>query len=78
MLSRLLGLAQKHESAVLFLTQSDRDAPSVDPLVGMRAWASAERVSEGSFVLSVRALKDKRRAPGWERREVFRGPAGLR
>ncbi len=78
LLSRLLGLAQKHESAVMFLTQSDRDAPSIDPLVGMRAWASAERVSEDSFVLSVRALKDKRRAPGWERREVCRGPAGLR
>lgn len=78
LLSRLLGLAQKHDAAVLFLTQSERDAPSIDPLVGMRAWASAERVGEGSFVLSVRALKDKRRAPGWERREVCRGPAGLR
>lgn len=78
LLSRLLGLAQKHEAAVLFLTQSERDAPSIDPLVGMRAWASAERVGEGRFVLSIRALKDKRRAPGWERREVCRGPAGLR
>jgi len=78
LLSRLLGLAQKHEAAVLFLSQSDRDAPSIDPLVGMRAWASAERVSEGRFQLSIRALKDKRRAPGWERQEVVRGPAGLR
>lgn len=78
LLSRMLGLAQKHEVAVLFLTQRGEHEGSLDSLISMRAWATAPRTAAGEFTLSVKALKDKRHAPNWTANEVCRGPAGLR
>lgn len=78
LLSRLLGLAQKHDAAVLFLTPRGEHDGSIDPLISMRAWASAPKTAPGAFTLSVRALKDKRHAPDWIASEVCHGPAGLR
>ena len=78
LLSRLLGLAQKHEVAVLFMSQSAEDAGSIDSLISMRAHAATRRQSKGRFVLTVRAIKDKRRSPTWVVNEEHRGPSGLR
>ena len=78
LLSRMLGLAQKHEVAVLFLTQRGEHDGSLDSLIAMRAWATAPRTAPGEFTLTVKALKDKRHAPNWSTNEVCRGPAGLR
>jgi recombination protein RecA len=71
--SRLLGLAQKHEAAIVFLT----DGPSLGSLISLRAEATLEHDAD-AFICRVNATKDKRRAPGWSSEEVCRGPAGLR
>lgn len=78
LLGRLLGLAQKHEAAVVFLTEKDADAASLAPIVSLRVTASRRRSSAARFTCTVEAKKDKRHAPGWSVEETFRGPAGLR
>jgi recombination protein RecA len=77
-LSRLLGLAQKHDIAILFLTRKSDDEPSLGSLVSLRGRARRTRVGADLHEVEVRALKDKRRAPGWTHAETCRGPAGLR
>jgi recombination protein RecA len=75
LLTRLLGLAQKHETAAVVLTQKPATVPSLSSLVSLRA--EAHRDAHG--VVEIRILKDKRRGPGGDHpREVCRGPAGLR
>jgi recombination protein RecA len=76
--SRLLGLAQKHDAAILCLTDKPRDAPSLGSLVSLRAEATRARHPEGGFRCTLTVIKDKRRAPDWSREERLRGPAGLR
>lgn len=79
---RLLGLAQKHRTAVLCLTRKAHDAPSLGSLVSLRAEALREQTDESEngvsrFACTARMLKDKRRGPGWTHTEVCRGPDGL-
>jgi recombination protein RecA len=74
--SRLLGLAQKHQCAVVFLTEKPPTAPSLGPLVSLRAEVVRAHGPEG-FRCELRVVKDKRRAPGWAHVEVCRGPPGL-
>ncbi len=78
MLSRMLGLAQKHGAAVIFLTEKPESAPSIDSLISMRAEVNQTRLGAGRFSCSVRAIKDKRRSPTWNVEEVCRGPVGVR
>jgi recombination protein RecA len=75
LLSRLLGLAQKHDIAVVFLTDG---AQPLGSLISLRAEARRSPLKEGGFVCELMVLKDKRRAPGWTHHEVCRGPIGLR
>ena len=77
-LTRLLGLARTHEAAIVCLTHKSDAAASLGSLVALRASVSRERTRPGVFTCELRALKDKRRAPGWRHEEVCRGPAGLR
>jgi len=77
LLTRLLGLAQKHETAVLVLTEKPADAASSSSLVSLRAEACRKR-DDRVLTIEVRVLKDKRRGPGDVHIEVCRGPAGLR
>jgi recombination protein RecA len=82
LLSRLHGLAQKHHSAIVFLTSGDAsdDAPSsLGPLISMRAVATRRLVGESRtrYELDVQVMKDKRRAPGWTHTEHCRAPLGL-
>jgi recombination protein RecA len=76
--TRLLGLAAKHDTAVVFLTEKQSDAPSLGSLVSLRAQASRRRTSEDKFSCEARIVKDKRRGPGWSHSEIRHGPAGLR
>ncbi len=78
MLTRLTGLAQKHGTAIVFLTHKDADAPSLGSLITLRGEARRKRCADGRFSCELHALKDKRRGPGWRHSEVFHGPAGLR
>ncbi len=78
LLSRLLGLAQKHESAVVCLSAKPPDSPSLDSLVSLRADVFRVRRAPGVFDCVLRVAKDKRHAPGWRHVDTCRGPAGVR
>lgn len=73
--SRLLGFAQKFGAAVVFVTGGESGLGS---LVSLRARAERRRLEPDRFQVEIRALKDKRRAPGWTFEEHCRGPVGLR
>lgn len=74
--SRLLGLVQKHDAAVLFLTK--KTGASLGSLISLRGEARRARTGPGAFSCELAIVKDKRRAPGWTHAEVCRGSTGLR
>jgi len=76
---RLVTLAQTHDATVVCVTEKSPDTPSLGSLVSLRAEAlrARSRDPHGGFELQVRALKDKRRGPGWSRGRKARGPSGL-
>lgn len=76
--SRLTGAAQAHGAAVVFVTEKAADRASLGSLVSLRCEAHREAAGAGRFLCTARALKDKRRGPGWTYTEVRCGPAGLR
>ena len=76
--ARLAGLARKHHAALLCLTEKERGAPSLGPLISLRVHARRARGSGSEFACELTALKDKRRGLGWSHEEVCRGPVGLR
>jgi recombination protein RecA len=73
---RLVTLAQTHDAAVVCLTEKPGDSASLGSLVSLRAEALRTR-DHGEFCVTLRALKDKRRGPGWAHTLRRRGPAGL-
>lgn len=77
-LTRLLGLAREHGAAVVCLTVKPPSAPSLGSVVALRGEVALERRQPGEFACTLRAIKDKRQAPGWAHLEVCRAPAGLR
>jgi recombination protein RecA len=76
--SRLTSAAQGHGAAVVFVTEKTADRASLGSLVSLRCEVDRREVGAGRFLCIARALKDKRRGPGWTYTEVHRGPAGLR
>jgi recombination protein RecA len=78
LLSRLLGLAQKHQAVILCLTEKSPKEASLGSLVSLRAEAHIAHRTRGSFACTLAVTKDKRRAPTWSHEEVCRGPAGMR
>ncbi len=70
--SRLGGLAQKHDAALVVLTGKAAERASLGALVSLRAEARREGQS-----CVVQALKDKRHGPSEARRETCRLPDGL-
>ena len=76
---RLVTLAQTHDAAVVCITDKTAETASLGSLVSLRADAVRGREREGGgFGVTVRALKDKQRGPGWSWRALRVGPAGLR
>ncbi len=81
--ARLMGLAQKHDTAVILLTGDPRDSGRLGPLVSLRAEASRGN-KPSSFrggrmgVIEIHIIKDKLQAAGWRHTEPCCGPAGLR
>lgn len=73
---RLVSLAQAHDAAIVCLTEKAADTTSLGSLVSLRVEAQRARLADG-FEITVRALKDKRRGPGWTRAIKARGPSGL-
>jgi len=76
--SRLVALAQRHEVAVVCLTRTPVGAPSLSPLVSLRAHTDRERTTPGGFACTLHPLRDKRRGTGWAFRKHYVGPAGVR
>ena len=76
--TRLVGLAQKHQTALLCLTEKGGELPSLGSLVSLRVQAQRERICDDRFSCGLAVLKDKRRGPTWTHAEIYRGPAGLR
>jgi recombination protein RecA len=76
--SRLTGLARQHGTALICITEKEADRPSLGPLVSLRAHTARIRQQEDRFLCEARALKDKRRGPGWTHEEICLGPDGLR
>lgn len=80
---RLVTLAQAHDAAVVCITEKPGEAPSLGSLVSLRAEAIRLHApedkggSERGYHVALRALKDKRRGPGWTRTTKLRGPPGL-
>jgi recombination protein RecA len=71
---RLVTLAQAHDAAIVCLTTKTDDSSSLGSLVSLRTAAIRTREPLG---VTVRALKDKRRGPGWMRTLKVRGPPGF-
>ncbi|MBL9014994.1 MAG: recombinase A [Myxococcales bacterium] len=76
-LGRLVSLAQAHDAAVVCITEKTPETGSLGSLVSLRAEALRARRDGGEFEVTIRALKDKRRGPGWSHRLKARGPSGL-
>jgi len=80
---RLITLAQAHDAAVVCITEKPGEAPSLGSLVSLRAEAvrlhapDDKTGGERGYHVTLRALKDKRRGPGWTRTTKLRGPPGL-
>lgn len=72
---RLVTLAQAHDAAIVCLTEKSAEAASIGSLVSLRA--EALRSGRDEPQVGLRALKDKRRGPGWTRTVKVRGPAGM-
>jgi recombination protein RecA len=75
--ARLQGLAQRNGGLLICLTSKAPSSSSLGPGVSLHAESRRKR-EQGHFSCSLRAVKDRRRPPGWIHREVVRGTPGLR
>jgi recombination protein RecA len=73
---RLVTLAQAHDAAVVCITEKPDDAGSLGSLISLRAEALRLYDPEHGYHVTLRALKDKRRGPGWTHRLSRTGPPG--
>ena len=76
LLTKLVGLAQKYDTAVVALTEKTVQSASLSSLISLRA--EARRKADVPNEIEISVLKDKRRGPGRFYHEVCRAPAGLR
>lgn len=76
-MSRLVGLAQRHDTVLLCLTDKPASSPSLGSLISLRAEARRSCIERNLHRCEIRVLKDKRRGPGWRHATVYRGPPGL-
>jgi recombination protein RecA len=78
-LARLAGLARRHQTAMMFLTNgAPASRGSLGSLISMHARARRRRAAADRFDCGVVALKDKQRGPAWQYVEVRHGASGLR
>lgn len=76
MQTRLVGLAKAMQTTLLRIAPAGR-AATRGSLVSLRVESEKHRADHDCFVCTARAVKDKRRAPGWEQTEFYSGTDGL-
>jgi recombination protein RecA len=76
--ARLAGLAKKHHTLVICLTEKTSQSPSLGSLVSIRVQSFREKIDDDRFRCELRVIKDKRRGTTWTYEEVVCGPPGLR
>jgi len=74
--TRLTGLAHRHHTALVCLTEKESATVSLGSLVSLRVHAEKKRAGN-RFACALRVLKDKRRGPTWTYEELYTGPPGL-
>lgn len=77
MQTRLVGLAKQQHAALVCITRTIRHAAPRGSLVSLRVETERVRTAPGCFTCTLRAVKDKRQAPGWSHREMCHGPDGV-
>jgi hypothetical protein len=75
LLARLASLAQRHHTALVFLTNG---ASPLGSLISLRVRARRQRIAADRFRCWLEVQKDKRRGPTWGHDEVCRGAPGMR
>jgi len=75
--TRLTGLAHRHHTALICLTEKFAATFSLGSLVSLRVHAEKKRTADSRFACALRVLKDKRRGPTWNYEELYTAPAGL-
>ncbi|HEU4341633.1 MAG TPA: recombinase A [Candidatus Binatia bacterium] len=75
--SRLTGLAHRHQTALICLTEKNSKTFSLGSLVSLRAHAEKRRIAQNRFACALHVLKDKRHGPTWTHEEIHCGPPGL-
>lgn len=92
LLARLASLAQRHHTALVFLTQNGAAPPTgatstathtdgaspLGSLISLRVRARRQRIAADRFRCWLDVLKDKRQGPTWRYDEVCRGAPGMR
>jgi hypothetical protein len=74
-LGRLLKLAERHQTAVFFLTHKPNDEPSLGSMISLRAAVS--RSETAPFTSEIQVLRDKRGGRHVVERRVADGPIGM-
>ncbi len=77
MQTRLAGLAKKHHTALVCITETRGSIPTLGPLISLRGEARKVRAGFDRFKCELRAIKDKRQSESWKHTETCRGPGGL-
>jgi recombination protein RecA len=77
--TRLAGLVQRHDAALVCLTHKQPEQASLGSLITLHATAARCPLdgAAGRFSCELTMIKDKRRGPGWRHAEICRGPPGL-
>lgn len=76
---RLHQLAVAHDAAIACVTQKPESAPSLGSMVSLHVYTEVfDNHFDNHPRITLRALKDKRRGPGWDDTRAFHGPPGLR
>jgi hypothetical protein len=74
-LGRILKLAERSLSAVVFLTRKRRQDPSLGSRISLRGCVT--RSAAGRFAIDIHTVKDKRANSGSRQSRQYHGPSGL-